>query len=340
MKKLFLVSTLFVLGCGNPLGVNKSSIEDLTKDSPSASLIKADVSVIGGEEPPVVAPEPVGPEAIKIIQESVPPSVQEPVEQAVAQVENTELPALPHELPVETPKATEEVKKETSPVSQVIYEALETVSEHSEEVLTSEVVPDTKSQVAETVQNVPAQVSEVAQNTLEQASQPTSATPEESLSQLGLDPVVEQIKENVEASSDPASLVDSDMKAELDKVTYSEDSSDLTMVTYKKEKGKAEAYSIYSQIPKDSGWNKEFSVLVEDGKVKTILSHNNKKIESFSEELQEIISLEKKFKEKLSSKDTDESKEVTVSQFVKNKKDKKTSKIKNKKFGKRSKKRR
>jgi hypothetical protein len=132
-------------------------------------------------------------------------------------------------------------------------------------------------------------------------------------------------------------VVDDALKEELDKAIFNDAASEVTVVSYQKKDGSFEEYSIYTQNVKDLSLVKEFSVFVKDGKVQLIQSLNNKNIESFSTELNEIVSLEKKFKEKLESEEVDSIKESTVAQFVKNKKDKKTSKIKNKKFGKKSK---
>ena len=327
MKKLLLISTTIVAlsGCGNPFGVggSKNSLSQM-EGQPSlitqvdSGLIKLDpvpegTSSIGGFVPVT----DVSSEVVQIIQ------TQEPVAQT---------------LPDQAVSVVEQVLESTETV---ISESVEQTSQVQESVgldNSSEIVEEVSHEAGSVLENV-VYIAPTVESIVNES--PVAVNETLSVEQTGeltpsVDPVVPE-ENTAQSVTDMTKEVDSETVEALKQITYSDSTAENTTITYEKKSGKQEVYYVYSQSPTSYDWTKELAVHVKDGKVTLIQSLNKKDLSLFSTELETISAVEKEMSKKIKGSDTGSVKETVVSYIVKSKKNKKTYKMMNKKFGKKNK---
>ena len=328
-------------GCGNPF--QKSATQDsqlaqtTTNSGASDGLIHLDPvpgsnSSVGGFAP--ISPPTQGLIDIIESQQSIPQTVESVVTDSpstiVEEVVNT----------VEAvPEQTEQVVDQVTDISNtpVVEErVLENVLYISAST-TDTVIENTEEQVNQVVDHAAQVVADIPVETgvAESVESTSLAVPSA--------PVVNNDNDEFEEDSAPiasvttqemAKAVDSSVSEALNQINYSDSTAENTTITYEKKKGKMETYYVYSQSSNSYDWTKELAVYVENGQIKLIQSLNKKDLSVFNVELAEIMAMEKDFSKKIKSNEVASMKETVVSYVVKSKKNKKTFKLPNKKFGK------
>lgn len=374
MKKLMFSTMMLIIlsGCGNPFPVSKSS-EKLSATNSDPSLIKLDPlpeasTSVGGFAPVSDLTNDV----VSIIQnqDTVPQTMSTEVV-AVAEIPEVLDQTVSSVIDTQELQANDSVKENSEPVPSLVESTTETVAanpavvvENSDSQAVSNLNETDTSDEKDTVnlpvadlenvvymahdvaQSTVSEVSDVVQSTVAEPaietneSSPVSGSIESTSLPVNDVDANESLDEDVPPTTTQAmdQEVDSSVKETLSLINYSDSTAENTTITYEKKKGQLEAYYVYSQKTNSYSWIKELAVYVENGTIKLIQSLNKKDLSLFSAELSEIASMEKEFSKKIKSKDVSNMKETIVSYIVKSKKNKKTFKLPNKKFGKKSKK--
>lgn len=367
MKKLFFVTAILVLsGCGNPFQQkNSKQGAELAQDNRSDGLVHLDPvpgnnSSVGGFAP--ISPPTQGLIDIIESQQSVPQTVESEVTNSVSTVVD-EVVSTAENVVENTEQVVGEVARETSDLVESAQNQTQEVVEQTEDVLDqtvrqgndASIMPVVEDRVLENVlyiaptvvvHEVVSEVVETANEAQEQLPElPVNVDPNSVESTSLTVPVVNNDSEEFEeddlvdnsvqsTAQEMAKAVDSSVVEALSQINYSDSTAENTTITYEKKKGKMETYYVYSQSSNSYDWTKELAVYVEDGQIKLIQSLNKKDLAVFNVELAEIMAMEKDFSKKIKSKEVAPMKETVVSYVVKSKKNKKTFKLPNKKFGK------